>query len=201
MPELRHLRGHAAAGGNPENCCNRTMTSCFRRTHAVLTPQEIDELMEIMRSFKKEGKYLFTPKLAEISVADAAPCCARQVLGRWKWRTPRWRNVPPDGGRDVSWLPQSRKAPGQDRLRWRHDCSLPVHTTTPEKCQPGGTSGEVVCLAVSKATASGLSTPSRLEKMSAGKSPQRYGYLRLHSPAQQAGHVPHPRIAISHGMI
>ena len=45
----------------------------FDEPTAVLTPQEIDELMEIMRSFKKEGKSILfiTHKLAEIkAVAD-----------------------------------------------------------------------------------------------------------------------------------
>ena len=40
----------------------------FDEPTAVLTPQEIDELMEIMRGFKKEGKSILfiTPKLNEI---------------------------------------------------------------------------------------------------------------------------------------
>ena len=45
----------------------------FDEPTAVLTPQEIDELMEIMRGFKKEGKSILfiTHKLAEImAVAD-----------------------------------------------------------------------------------------------------------------------------------
>ena len=45
----------------------------FDEPTAVLTPQEIDELMEIMRDFKKEGKSILfiTHKLAEIkAVAD-----------------------------------------------------------------------------------------------------------------------------------
>ena len=45
----------------------------FDEPTAVLTPQEIDELMEIMRSFKKEGKSILfiNHKLAEIkAVAD-----------------------------------------------------------------------------------------------------------------------------------
>ena len=45
----------------------------FDEPTAVLTPQEIDELMEIMRSFKEEGKSILfiTHKLAEIkAVAD-----------------------------------------------------------------------------------------------------------------------------------
>ena len=45
----------------------------FDEPTAVLTPQEIDELMEIMRGFKAEGKSILfiTHKLAEIkAVAD-----------------------------------------------------------------------------------------------------------------------------------
>ena len=45
----------------------------FEGPPAVLTPQEIDELMEIMRGFKKEGKSILfiTHKLNEImAVAD-----------------------------------------------------------------------------------------------------------------------------------
>ena len=45
----------------------------FDEPTAVLTPQEIDELMEIMRGFKKEGKSILfiTHKLNEImAVAD-----------------------------------------------------------------------------------------------------------------------------------
>ena len=70
----------------------------FDEPTAVLTPQEIDELMEIMRGFKKEGKSILfiTHKLNEIMASPtAAPSCARaSIWVPWTSRTPPRKNFP-----------------------------------------------------------------------------------------------------------
>ena len=66
----------------------------FDEPTAVLTPQEIDELMEIMRGFKKEGKSILfiTHKLNEImAVADR---CTVLRKGKYRWR-PWTSRTPP----------------------------------------------------------------------------------------------------------
>ena len=70
----------------------------FDEPTAVLTPQEIDELMDIMRGFKAEGKSILfiTHKLNEImAVSDR---CSVLRKGRYSApltsRTPRKRNCP-----------------------------------------------------------------------------------------------------------
>jgi simple sugar transport system ATP-binding protein len=61
----------------------------FDEPTAVLTPQEIDELMEIMRGFKKEGKSILfiTHKLNEImAVADRCTVLRKGFNGGYKYR-------------------------------------------------------------------------------------------------------------------
>ncbi len=58
----------------------------FDEPTAVLTPQEIDELMKIMKGLIAEGKSILfiTHKLDEI-MRVAAPCCARaRASARWR---------------------------------------------------------------------------------------------------------------------
>ena len=70
----------------------------FDEPTAVLTPQEIDELMEIMRGFKAEGKSILfiTHKLAEIkAVADRCTVLRKgKYMGTWMWPPPLWRRCP-----------------------------------------------------------------------------------------------------------
>ena len=69
-----HLGRHAAARRNIKDALSRNNDILiFDEPTAVLTPQEIDELMSIMRSFANEGKSILfiTHKLNEImAVAD-----------------------------------------------------------------------------------------------------------------------------------
>ena len=64
----------------------------FDEPTAVLTPQEIDELMATMKEFAKEGKSILfiSHKLNEImAVATASQCCARaSTSAPWILRTP-----------------------------------------------------------------------------------------------------------------
>ena len=72
----------------------------FDEPTAVLTPQEIDELMEIMRGFKKEGKSILfiTHKLNEImAVADTVLRKAEVCWVPWTSRTPLRKAFPHDG--------------------------------------------------------------------------------------------------------
>ena len=70
----------------------------FDEPTAVLTPQEIDELMDIMRGFKAEGKSILfiTHKLNEImAVSDRCSVLARAgISAPLTSRTPRKRNCP-----------------------------------------------------------------------------------------------------------
>ena len=67
----------------------------FDEPTAVLTPQEIDELMEIMRSFAKEGKSILfiTHKLNEImAVADRCTVLRKGTWAPWTSRIRTSRN-------------------------------------------------------------------------------------------------------------
>ena len=70
----------------------------FDEPTAVLTPQEIDELMEIMRGFKKEGKSILfiTHKLSEImAVADRCTVLRKgKYMGTVESRTPPRKSFP-----------------------------------------------------------------------------------------------------------
>ena len=70
----------------------------FDEPTAVLTPQEIDELMDIMRGFKAEGKSILfiTHKLNEImAVSDRCSVLRKAgISAPLTSRTPRKRNCP-----------------------------------------------------------------------------------------------------------
>ncbi|MEG2454838.1 MAG: ABC transporter ATP-binding protein [Oscillospiraceae bacterium] len=84
----------------------------FDEPTAVLTPQEIDELMEIMRGFTKEGKSILfiTHKLAEIMrVADRCT-----VLRKGKW-------IGTVDVKDTTKEELSRMMVGRDGKQWMAD--------------------------------------------------------------------------------
>ena len=70
----------------------------FDEPTAVLTPQEIDELMEIMRGFKKEASpssLLPTSSTRSWRSPTAAPSCARaSIWVPWTSRTPPRKSFP-----------------------------------------------------------------------------------------------------------
>ena len=70
----------------------------FDEPTAVLTPQEIDELMEIMRGFKKEASpscSLPTSSTRSWRWQTAAPFCARaSIWAPWTSRTPPRKSFP-----------------------------------------------------------------------------------------------------------
>ena len=70
----------------------------FDEPTAVLTPQEIDELMEIMRGFKAEGKsilFITTSWRKLRPWPTGAPFCARaSTWVPWMWPPPLWRRCP-----------------------------------------------------------------------------------------------------------
>ena len=127
----------------------------FDEPTAVLTPQEIDELMDIMRGFRKEGKSILfiTHKLAEIkAVADRC-----SVLRKGKYMgTVEVADTSVEEmsrlmvGRDVQMVSQkAEKAPGDTILKVEN---LTVASRTSKKNAVKNASlevrqGEIVCLA------------------------------------------------------
>ena len=151
----------------------------FDEPTAVLTPQEIDELMEIMRCFTKEGKSILfiTHKLNEImAVADRCT-----VLRKGKYiGTVEIKNTTKEElskmmvGRDVNFKVEKKK----QKLR---DTILKVeHVTVPSKFHKNNAvkdvsfqvrGGEIVCLAGIEGNGQTelVSALTGLEKMSEGK--------------------------------
>ena len=151
----------------------------FDEPTAVLTPQEIDELMEIMRSFKKEGKSILfiTHKLAEIkAVADRC-----SVLRKGKYMG----TVEVDAtsveemsrlmvGRDVKLVTEKAdKEPGKTVLKVEH-MTVPsrIHGKNAVKdASLEVRQGEIVCLAGIEGNGQTefVYALSGLEKMTGGK--------------------------------
>ena len=151
----------------------------FDEPTAVLTPQEIDELMEIMRSFKKEGKSILfiTHKLAEIkAVADRC-----SVLRKGKY-------MGTVEVADTSVEEMSRLMVGRDvQLVTEKDDSVPgkvilqvENMTVPSKLHNNNAvknvsltvrEGEIVCLAGIEGNGQTefINALTGLEKMSSGK--------------------------------
>ena len=127
----------------------------FDEPTAVLTPQEIDELMEIMRGFKKEGKSILfiTHKLNEImAVADRCTVLRKgkgigtvEIAGTTKEELSRMMV-----GRDVQFAVE--KAPAQPGEPVLQVSGLAVPSRVHKKDAVRGVSftvraGEIVCLA------------------------------------------------------
>ena len=127
----------------------------FDEPTAVLTPQEIDELMEIMRGFKKEGKSILfiTHKLNEImAVADRCTVLRKgkgigtvEIAGTTKEELSRMMV-----GRDVQF--DVEKAPAQPGEPVLQVSGLTVPSRVHKKDAVRGVSftvraGEIVCLA------------------------------------------------------
>ena len=127
----------------------------FDEPTAVLTPQEIDELMEIMRGFKKEGKSILfiTHKLNEImAVADRCTVLRKgkgigtvEIAGTTKEELSRMMV-----GRDVQFAVE--KAPAQPGEPVLQVGGLTVPSRVHKKDAVRGVSftvraGEIVCLA------------------------------------------------------
>ena len=151
----------------------------FDEPTAVLTPQEIDELMDIMRSFKKEGKSILfiTHKLAEIkAVADRC-----SVLRKGKY-------MGTVEVADTSVEEMSRLMVGRDvQLVTEKDDSVPgkvilqvENMTVPSKLHSNNAvknvsltvrEGEIVCLAGIEGNGQTefINALTGLEKMSSGK--------------------------------
>ena len=151
----------------------------FDEPTAVLTPQEIDELMEIMRGFTREGKSILfiTHKLNEImAVADRCTVLRKgKCIG-----TVDIKNTTKEElsrmmvGRDVSFaVEKSDRQPGQDVLRVEN-------VTVPSKLHRNNAvkdvsfhvrEGEIVCLAGIEGNGQSefVSALTGLEKMSAGR--------------------------------
>ena len=127
----------------------------FDEPTAVLTPQEIDELMEIMRGFKAEGKSILfiTHKLAEIkAVADRC-----SVLRKGKYMgTVDVANTSVEEmsrlmvGRDVQLVSEKEdKVPGETILKVE-DLTVPSKVGKKDAVKNASVTvraGEVVCLA------------------------------------------------------
>ena len=151
----------------------------FDEPTAVLTPQEIDELMEIMRSFKKEGKSILfiTHKLAEIkAVADR---CSVLRKGRYMGTVDVAKTSVEEMsrlmvGRDVQLVTQKQeKNPGKTVLRVE-GMTVPsrVHSNNAVKnASLEVRQGEIVCLAGIEGNGQTefVYALTGLEKMSAGK--------------------------------
>ena len=177
----------------------------FDEPTAVLTPQEIDELMEIMRGFKKEGKSILfiTHKLNEImAVADRCTVLRKgkgigtvEIANTTKEELSRMMV-----GRDVQFAVEKAPAkPGKPVLQVQgmrvpsrvhkkeavRDVSFTVHA------------GEIVCLAGIEGNGQtelvyGL---TGLEKLSGGTphAGRRRHHPCLHPSALQGRDEPHPR--------
>ena len=127
----------------------------FDEPTAVLTPQEIDELMEIMRGFKSEGKSILfiTHKLAEIkAVADRC-----SVLRKGKYMgTVEVKDTSVEDmsrlmvGRDVQLVtPKQDSKPGEVVLKVEN-LTVPSKTSKKDAVKNASLevrTGEVVCLA------------------------------------------------------
>ena len=127
----------------------------FDEPTAVLTPQEIDELMEIMRGFKAEGKSILfiTHKLAEIkAVADRC-----SVLRKGKYMgTVEVKDTSVEDmsrlmvGRDVQLVtPKQDSKPGEVVLKVEN-LTVPSKTSKKDAVKNASLevrTGEVVCLA------------------------------------------------------
>ena len=151
----------------------------FDEPTAVLTPQEIDELMEIMRSFKKEGKSILfiTHKLAEIkAVADR---CSVLRKGRYMGTVEVADTSVEEMsrlmvGRDVELVTHKQeKLPGKTILKVE-GMTVPsrVHSNDAVKnASLEVRQGEVVCLAGIEGNGQTefVYALTGLEKMSAGK--------------------------------
>ena len=151
----------------------------FDEPTAVLTPQEIDELMEIMRSFKKEGKSILfiTHKLAEIkAVADR---CSVLRKGRYMGTVEVADTSVEEMsrlmvGRDVELVTHKQeKLPGKTILKVE-GMTVPsrVHNNNAVKnASLEVRQGEVVCLAGIEGNGQTefVYALTGLEKMSAGK--------------------------------
>ena len=127
----------------------------FDEPTAVLTPQEIDELMEIMRGFKKEGKSILfiTHKLSEImAVADRC-----SVLRKGKYiGTVNIKDTTKEElskmmvGRDVQFSVDKKPAKPTDTILSVRDLRVPSRTHNNDAVK--GVSfdvrkGEIVCIA------------------------------------------------------
>ena len=127
----------------------------FDEPTAVLTPQEIDELMEIMRGFKKEGKSILfiTHKLSEImAVADRC-----SVLRKGKYiGTVNIKDTTKEElskmmvGRDVQFRVEKKPAKPTDTILSVRDLRVPSRTHNNDAVK--GVSfdvrkGEIVCIA------------------------------------------------------
>ena len=178
----------------------------FDEPTAVLTPQEIDELMEIMRGFKKEGKSILfiTHKLNEImAVADRCT-----VLRKGKYMgTVDIKDTTKEElsrmmvGRDVQLQVEKKPAATRARSCWTWRTS-PCHNAQHKKDSVKDVSfqvhaGEIVCLAGIEGNGQtefvyGL---TGLEKLSTrqGHAGRQGHHPRHHPPALQGRHEPHPR--------
>ncbi len=185
----------------------------FDEPTAVLTPQEIDELMEIMRSFKKEGKSILfiTHKLAEIkAVADRC-----SVLRKGKYMgTVEVADTSVEEmsrlmvGRDVQLVSDKQeKAPGKTILRVE-GLTVPsrVHSNNAVKnASLEVREGEIVCLAGIEGNGQTefVYALTGLEKMSAGKITLNGTDISKASIRQRSrlgmSHIPEDRH--KHGMI
>ena len=151
----------------------------FDEPTAVLTPQEIDELMEIMRSFKKEGKSILfiTHKLAEIkAVADR---CSVLRKGRYMGTVEVADTSVEEMsrlmvGRDVQLVSDKQdKTPGKTILKVE-GMTVPsrIHSNNAVKnASLEVRQGEIVCLAGIEGNGQTefVYALTGLEKMSAGK--------------------------------
>ena len=151
----------------------------FDEPTAVLTPQEIDELMEIMRFFKKEGKSILfiTHKLAEIkAVADR---CSVLRKGRYMGTVEVADTSVEEMsrlmvGRDVELVTHKQeKLPGKTILKVEGmTVASRVHSNNAVKnASLEVRQGEVVCLAGIEGNGQTefVYALTGLEKMSAGK--------------------------------
>jgi len=151
----------------------------FDEPTAVLTPQEIDELLEIMRGFTKEGKSILfiTHKLNEImAVADRCT-----VLRKGKGiGTVEIKNTTKEElsrmmvGRDVSFAVEKEAAkPGEDVLEVEHvSVASRIHDNDAVKDVSFKVRrGEIVCLAGIEGNGQSefVAALTGLEKVKAGK--------------------------------
>lgn len=151
----------------------------FDEPTAVLTPQEIDELMEIMRGFAKEGKSILfiTHKLNEImAVADRCTVLRKgKYIGTVDIKdTTKEELSKMMVGRDISFSVEKEEAsPGEVVLSVR-DVTVPskIHKNNAVKNVSFDVrAGEIVCLAGidGNGQTEFVSALTGLEKMSGGK--------------------------------
>ena len=151
----------------------------FDEPTAVLTPQEIDELMEIMRGFAKEGKSILfiTHKLNEImAVADRCTVLRKgKYIGTVDIKdTTKEELSKMMVGRDISFSVEKEEArPGEVVLSVR-DITVPSKTHKNNAVKSVSfdvCAGEIVCLAGidGNGQTEFVSALTGLEKMSGGK--------------------------------